>query len=119
MTVCSAFFRSAAAAALVGAAGCALASSSTAARPVRAAEDFPARFEWAHPATRLPPADPMAGEGCGSPMVDPRDGANLRLVRAHRVHADYEAPTGRYGVGTGELLRIECNTGRAIGIVAR
>lgn len=50
-------------------------------------------------------------------MVDPRTGERLRRVRSSEDRADYEVPEGRCGVGEQELLRLECHTGRVIGIV--
>lgn len=61
--------------------------------------------------------EPAPGEGCRNPMVDPRDGTRLRLVRAAEGQGDYEVPPGRYGVGPRELLRLACSTGQAVGIV--
>ena len=54
---------------------------------------------------------------CYSPMIDPRDQTHLRLVRSAGGYGDYEVPPGRYGVGAGELLRLDCKTGQALGVV--
>lgn len=86
--------------------------------PTRPATDVPDRFEPIDRALRLTPGDTLAGRGCLSPLIDPRDGATIRFVRSADV-GDYEAPSGRYGVGPEELLRIECNTGRVLGVVGR
>ena len=81
---------------------------------LRMAQDAPAQFvtEDGGP----PPAD-----ACRSPLIDPRDQTRLRLVRSGSVGAahqgDYEVPQGRYGVRAGELLRVDCSTGQALGIV--
>lgn len=88
----------------------------SAARP---AQELPARFEPVAPATRLAPADTIAGPGCTSPFRDPRDGTLLRMERAISPRADYAVPAGHYGVGPDELLRLDCNTGVAVGIVRR
>ena len=64
-------------------------------------------------------SEPRPDEGCRNPMVDPRDGARLTLVRATGGVGDYEVPAGRYGVADGQLLRVECGTGEAIGVVRR
>lgn len=32
---------------------------------------------------------------------------------------DYQVPQGRYGVGAREVLRLDCNTGRVLGIARR
>jgi len=52
-------------------------------------------------------------------MVDPRNGDRLRLVRQPGgQQADYAVPVvGLYGVRGGELLRLNCTTGRPVGIV--
>ncbi len=84
----------------------------------RAASDVPARFEVGG----TPPTS-GAPEACRNPLVDPRNGTHLRLVRSAPVRGelvgDYEVPPGSYGVGEGERLRVACGTGRAIGIVPR
>ncbi len=56
-------------------------------------------------------------DGCRNPMVDPRDGARLRLVRSANGQGDYKVPLGRYGVGHDQLLRLDCATGGVVGIV--
>lgn len=86
---------------------------------VRPAQELPARFEPVAPATRVAPADTIAGAGCTSPFRDPRDGTLLRMERAISPRADYAVPAGHYGIGPDELLRLDCNTGIAIGIVRR
>lgn len=63
------------------------------------------------------PARP--GEGCRNPLVDPRDGTRLELVRSSNGKGDYEPPAARYGVSSKQLLRIDCATGHPIGIVGR
>ena len=64
---------------------------------------------------------PEASGSCRNPMVDPRDGTELRLVRsqpgAGGQLGDYVVPEGRYGADAGELLRLQCGTGRAIGFI--
>ena len=86
--------------------------------PVRPASDAPARFEPRNASLRLAPGDTLAGPGCLSPMVDPRDGTEVRFVFS-TSYGEYELPAGRYGARAGELLRLECNTGRVIGLVPR
>lgn len=87
--------------------------------PLRAAVDAPERFEPPPSRARLAPSDTLPGGGCLNPMTDPRDGTEARLVRSWVRHGDYRVPTGRYGVGDGELLRLECNTGGVVGVVRR
>lgn len=66
------------------------------------------------------PDDPPA---CHSPLLDPRDGTRLRLVAAAMLggvqQGDYEAPAGRYGLAAGAKLRIDCTTGRPLGVSGR
>lgn len=54
---------------------------------------------------------------CQGPLVDPRDKTLLQLVHADRGEGNYQVPDGKYGVGPGELLRVDCTTGRALGIL--
>lgn len=83
---------------------------------MNAATDVP---EYFLVGTHAGPAvsEPEPGSGCRNPMVDPRDGTRLLLVRSAEGRGDYEVPAGRYGVGKQELLRLECETGRVLGIV--
>ena len=87
------------------------------------------------------------GAGCTTRLVDPRDGTLLVLARSQQlevgsptdatrsptrdnlpptrpaqrdVRGDYTVDfPERYGVAPGELLRLDCVTGRALGIVSR
>ena len=104
-----------------GVGACALGQSGSfpADSAARVARDVPARFEPVAPATRLAPADTISGNGCTSPLRDPRDGTSLRLQRAIAPRGDYAVPAGRYGSGPDELLRLDCNTGAVIGFVRR
>ncbi|WP_372920228.1 hypothetical protein [Salegentibacter sp.] len=56
---------------------------------------------------------------CKSPMVDPRDGTEIRFVRSEGGVGDYEVPGGKYGVGSKELLRLYCETGKVAGVVRK
>lgn len=64
-------------------------------------------------------SEPVADGRCHSPMVDPADGTKLVMDRAEKGYGDYLVPAGRYGVGGDEVLRIECATGRPVGIFKR
>jgi hypothetical protein len=86
--------------------------------PLRPASDVPVRFEPRDAALRIAPGDTIAGPGCVSPMVDPRDRTEIRFISS-TWYGDYEVPTGRYGSRPGEVLRLECNTGRVLGLVPR
>lgn len=63
--------------------------------------------------------EPANDGNCHGPLVDPRDGTKLTMVRSANGMGDYSAPEGRYGIGDKELLRVECATGIVIGIVHR
>jgi len=85
---------------------------------IRSPDDAPNRFmvgEINEEATRAA----TASEGCRSPMVDPRDGTRLQLVRSSRDQGDYSVPNGKYGANEGELLRLNCESGEVIGFVVR
>jgi hypothetical protein len=86
---------------------------------LRNAEDVPNHFEPKNPDFRIMPADTIAGSGCLSPMVDPRDGTEIGFLRSDKGEGDYAVPGRMYAVGTGELLRLDCNTGKVIGVVRR
>ena len=105
---------------VLGVSGCFIGMSSGGSGGVqRPAEDVPNRFEPKNPDARLMPADTIAGSGCLSPMVDPRDGTEIGFLRSDKEYADYAVPGRMYGVGTRELLRLECNTGKVLGVVRR
>ena len=106
---------------LAGALGCGHHGPETMPGPeaVRPASGAPARFEPGNRRALLQPADTLAGSGCLSPLIDPRDRGVARLVRSAGGVGDYAGPPGRYGAGLDELLRIECNTGRLLGLVPR
>lgn len=61
----------------------------------------------------------LGDNSCKSPMIDPQDRTEITMVRSYgNGLGDYRvATTGKYGVGEGELLRINCSTGEAVGIV--
>ena len=71
------------------------------------ATDTPERFE----------VNPDAA--CENPLVDPRDGMKLVLVRSSEGLGDYEVEAPRYGLSRYELLRVDCATGVAQGRVSR
>lgn len=97
--------------------GCATTDFATEAQ-LRPAADLPDEFlVGAHDSAETSEAAP--GEGCRNPMVDPRDGTRVLLVRSNDERGDYEVPAGRYGASERELLRIDCGTGEALGIVRR
>ena len=84
---------------------------------IKPAMDAPTHFLVRAPDGKS--VEPTPGEACRNPMIDPRDGAYLILIRSAHGHGDYQVPVARYGVRKGELLRIECGTGLVVGIVKR
>jgi hypothetical protein len=60
---------------------------------------------------------PITGNTCLTPLMDPRDKSLVQLVRTIPVQGDYRVGAGKYGVSGNELLRIDCTTGRPVGIV--
>ena len=82
-----------------------------AAPPLRPAQDAPEAFVTE---SGQPPAS-----GCRSPLVDPRDETRIRLLRSDAGRGDYLVPDGRYGVRPDEALRVDCPTGRVVGVVPR
>ena len=85
--------------------------------PLRAGTDLPAQFEPPPGFGRLSLTDTISGNACLSPMRDPRNNSEIRMVRAANGQADYKVTDGRYGVGERQFLRLDCNTGRPLGIV--
>jgi hypothetical protein len=85
--------------------------------PLRAGTNLPAQFEPPAGFGRLSPTDTISGGACLSPMRDPRDNSLIKMVRADNGQADYKVADGQYGVGEHQLLRLDCNTGRPLGIV--
>jgi len=87
-------------------------SSGTFGSIIRPAENTPEAF--------LPPAGvSLDGNSCKSPMIDDRDGTKIIMVSAEDGMGNYSVPEGRYGVGKGELLRLDCSTGKVLGIVKK
>jgi hypothetical protein len=107
---------------LVALAGCASSRSSMAGQVVAEAKNLPDHFMVA--VTGLAQKEePKSGQGCRNPMVDPRNGTALNLMRSKNGMGDYQV-LGRqyeldsaYGVDSRHLLRIDCATGKALGIV--
>jgi hypothetical protein len=100
-------------------AGCSIGLTGGGGGILRDAEDVPNHFEPRNPDDRILPADTLAGSGCLSPLVDPRDGTEIGFLRSSQGTADYAVPGLMYGVRAGELLRLECNTGKVLGVVRR
>jgi hypothetical protein len=108
-----------AAAALVA---CASGRGSAAGGIVAEAKDLPDHFMVS--VTGLAQSEePKAGEGCRNPLVDPRNGTQLNLMRSKDGIGDYQvlgeqySVDSRYGVDSRHYLRVDCATGKALGIV--
>lgn len=92
--------------------GCGTTSNSfTSEEVIRNATDAPAYFES--------PAAVPGEKVCKSPMTDPRDGTKIIFQRAQWPVADFVVPSGKYGVRSSELLRVNCESGEVVGIVKR
>ncbi len=88
--------------------------------PIRQGTGLPDHFEAVIAPAQAAAADSLRARGsCFSPMRDPRDRTEIRMERAHTPRADYAVPAGQYGVAANELLRLDCNTGRPLGVVPR
>lgn len=79
----------------------------------------PPRFVPLVSTNLIGPADTLAGAGCLSPLADPVTAIHIILIRSESGLGDYLAPSGSYGIKDGMLLRLECNSGRVLGIVRR
>ena len=108
--------------ALVALAGCASSRGSMAGLVAADAKNLPDHFMIA--VTGIAQMEePKAGEGCRNPMVDPRNGTALNLMRSKNGTGDYQVLgqqyelDSTYGVDSRHLLRIDCATGKALGIV--
>lgn len=56
-----------------------------------------------------------SGPACRNPLVDPRDGTKLTLVRSNSGFGDYQPDGVRYGLASDQLLRINCSNGQPVG----
>ncbi|MEW5833850.1 MAG: hypothetical protein AB1832_02190 [Pseudomonadota bacterium] len=82
------------------------------------ARDTPARFDVLDPTTGGARANDPAPI-CESPLVDPRNGITLTLIRSTDGHGDYLPARPGYGLAGNELLRIDCTSGTPMGAVPR
>ena len=105
--------------AALGALACACSTGMGTRHVSGAATDAPDRFQVLDVASGSR-RDVGPGPDCASPLVDPRDGTQLRLERSSGGQGDYAVATaGRYGLAPDELLRVDCGSGAALGKVAR
>jgi len=114
MRVLSSFLAAALLALLMG--GCSSTAPSGRKEQMRDAIDVPTHFLVLTPSGAA--VEPVPGS-CKNPLIDPRDQTKIILVRSVEGRGYYRVPQGRYGVTSGELLLVECGTGRAMGIVKR
>ncbi|SRR5690606_3552427 len=77
---------------------------------LRQAENTPETFS-------PPPGITLDEQSCKSPMIDSRDGTQIIMVSSLGSEGNYRVPPGKYGVKKGELLRLDCATGKVIGVV--
>jgi hypothetical protein len=104
-------------AALLALAGCASGTKSETSQPiVGVALDVPDHFKVVVSGIGKS-ADPKPGEKCRNPMVDPRDKTLLELRRSSGATGDYRVQGEKYGLTSQQLLRVDCGTGKAVGIV--
>lgn len=85
-------------------------SQSFATKTMRKAEQAPASFT-------TKPGVEFGKTGCRSPLLDPTDGTEIILVESIEGLGDYRVPSGKYGMKNNELLRIDCQSGKVLGIV--
>jgi len=81
-------------------------------------QDTPAHFDVLDAASGNVRANDPA-PSCESPLVDPRNGITLTLVRSIGGHGDYAPTRPGYGLAANELLRIDCTSGAPMGAVPR
>ncbi|AVR46214.1 hypothetical protein C7S20_13625 [Christiangramia fulva] len=79
-------------------------------KPIREAIDIPENF-------MTKPGVEFEENSCKNPLIDPRTGVEIYLVESLEGMGDYRVPSGSYGVEANELLRVDCRTGKVIGIV--
>lgn len=79
-------------------------------RPLREAIDVPDHFI-------SKTGGDMDENSCKNPLVDPRTEVEIILVESQEGMGDYRVPSGSYGVEANEMLRVDCKTGKVIGIV--
>ena len=109
-------------AALLALSGCASSHGSIEGPVVAQAKNLPDHFMVAVSGVAQK-EEPKPGEGCRNPMVDPRNGTALNLMRSKDGIGDYQVLgqqyelDSSYGVDPRHLLRIDCATGKALGIV--
>jgi len=107
---------------LLAGAGCASGRSSVTRPVVAEAKDLPDHFMVVASGIAQR-SEPKPGEGCRNPMVDARDGTTLNLIRSKDGAGDYQVMNreyelkSQYGVDSQHLLRVDCATGKALGIV--
>lgn len=87
-----------------------LKNSESSNRIIRQAENTPSQFLPAEGVS-------LDQNSCKSPMIDSADGTEIVMVTSTNGEGNYRVPQGKYGVQKGELLRLNCSTGKVLGIV--
>ena len=68
-------------------------------------------------------AAPDSVKYCRNPLFDPTDNTPLTLTGSGTVggvqQGDYAVPDGKYGLPAGSRLRVNCATGRVLGVINR
>lgn len=77
--------------------------------------DLPVQFQVADADGSL--RAPRAGEGCRNPVIDPRSQVRLVLQQSRDGWGDYQLPEGAYEARAGQWLRVNCATGKPLGLV--
>ena len=93
----------------------ACASAPGASASLQPATDVPVQFQVAETDGSL--RAPRAGEGCRNPLIDPRSQLRLVLQQSRDGWGDYQVPAGAYEARAGQWLRVECATGKPLGLV--
>ena len=93
----------------------ACASAPGASARLQPATDVPVQFQVSDADGSL--RAPRAGEGCRNPLIDPRSQLRLVLQQSRDGWGDYQLPAGAYEARAGQWLRVDCATGKPLGLV--
>ncbi len=90
--------------------GCGVFTNSSKSAIIRRAENTPVFFS--------PPTGVILDNtSCKSPLIDKRNDTKIILISSKNGIGIYQVITGKYGIRKGELLRVDCKTGKSLGIV--
>ena len=85
--------------------GCGIFNNSSTSTVIRPAENTP---EFFSPSTGVM----LDNTSCKSPLIDNRDDTKIILISSTNGIGNYQVITGKYGIRKGELLRVDCRTGK-------